>query len=156
MLLDLAPTLIELTGAPVLPLMDGRSVWPPLTGLEPIGDPERAVIAMCADLKGDLPSAMIRRGPWKLVDHYSYEHAQLFHLGDDPHERADLGMSAQHASVRQTLYEELCRVWDGQAAYEHVQRVATHVGLRRAFNLQTGVRHPNDWQGDPDDNYVIE
>ena len=151
-LLDLAPTLIELSGAPQLPLIDGQSLVPQLTCDMPI-DPDRAVIAMCGDLKGDMPSAMIRRGPWKLVDHHSYDAPQLFHMQDDPGERVDLGRSLEHADIRRALYRELDQVWDGKAVHEHVQRVAAHVRLRRAFNVATGTQYPDDWHGDPDDNY---
>ena len=154
-MLDLAPTLIELAGAPPLPLMDGQSLLHQLAGDGPAIDEDRAVIAMCGDLKGDMPSAMIRKGPWKLVDHYSYDRPQLFHLGNDPGERIDLGTSAEYADVRSALHDELCQVWDGKAVYQHVQRVAAHTKLRRPFNAKTGNRYPDDWQGDPDGNYFV-
>jgi choline-sulfatase len=152
-LLDFGPTLIELTGAPSLPLADGQSIWPQLTGDEGI-DPDRAVISLCGDLKGDLPSAMVRQGPWKLVDHYSYATPQLFNLDDDPHEQMDLGASESHAEIRQALYEELNQVWDGAAVHEHVQRVAAYTNLRGQFNTKTGNRYPDDWRGDADANTI--
>jgi choline-sulfatase len=152
-LLDFGPTLIELTGAPSLPLADGQSIWPQLTGDETI-NPDRAVLSMCGDLKGDLPSAMVRQGPWKLVDHYSYATPQLFNLDDDPHEQMDLGASESHAEIRQALYEELNQVWDGAAVHEHVQRVAAYTNLRGQFNTKTGNRYPDDWRGNADANTI--
>ena len=61
-LLDLAPTLIELTGGPSLPNLDGESLLDVLTEPEAQIDPARVVTSYCADMKGDLPSAMVRRG----------------------------------------------------------------------------------------------
>ena len=152
-LLDFGPTLIELAGAPALPLADGQSIWPQLTGDKEI-DPDRVVLSMCGDLKGDLPSAMVRQGPWKLIDHHSYATPQLFNLEDDPHEQMDLGDSESHAEVKQALYQELNQVWDGAAVHEHVQRVAAYTNLRGQFNTKTGNRYPDDWRGDPEDNTV--
>ena len=28
--------------------------------------------------------------------------------------------------------------------------------LRREFNVRTGIRYPDDWQGDPEGNYVLD
>jgi choline-sulfatase len=154
-LLDLAPTLIELAGAPQLPATDGRSLLPQLVDGEPV-NAKLAVFALCGDLKGDMPSAMIRKGAWKLVDHYSYGLPQLFDLENDPRERIDLGGAPECAEVRQALQDELNRVWDGKAVYEHVQHVAAHVRLKRTFNLKTGIQHPDDWYGDPEGNYLLD
>jgi len=45
-------------------------------------------------------------------------------------------------------------VWDGEAVYERVQRIAAYVRMRREFNAKTGVRYPDDWQGDNEKNYL--
>jgi hypothetical protein len=55
--------------------------------------------------------------------------------------------------VRRALYDELRKVWDGAAVQAHVQRVAAHVRLRREYNVATGTQYPDDWHGDPADNW---
>jgi hypothetical protein len=49
---------------------------------------------------------MVRTARWKYV---LYEHfrPQLFDLRDDPQEQHDLGVSSEHADVREMLHEEL-------------------------------------------------
>ena len=155
-LLDLGPTLCDLTGAPELPETDGRSLWPALTGAGTL-DPDRAVVSMLGDVKGDSPVAMIRKGPWKLVSFHGYDRVQLFHLDRDPNEQHDLGQSSDCAGVRDELLGELNRVWDGAEAAAQVGQAQ-----RRAQMIIKWNRHvppPADeefWRGDPADNHLEE
>jgi arylsulfatase A-like enzyme len=69
-LVDLVPTILELTGfaRPQLPMLDGRSLAPLLTGAK-IADPGHgtAYIAMIDERTGEPELSAIVRGTWKLV-----------------------------------------------------------------------------------------
>ena len=152
-LLDLAPTLISLSGAPALPVMDGQDIWPQITGQAEI-DLQRVVFSLCGDVKGDMPSAMARRGPWKLVEHHGYDAPQFFNLDDDPRELNDLGTSEQHRAIRAELHAALEPVWDGEAVLENARRMIAHYRLRAQFNRLTGTRFPDQWSGDAGESYI--
>ena len=153
-LLDLAPTLINLCGAPELPVMDGQDIWLQIMGQAEI-DPQRVVFALCGDVKGDMPSAMARRGPWKLVEHHGYDVPQLFNLDDDPRELNDLGKVAEHEGIRQALRAALEPVWDGPAILANAQQMIVHNRLRAQFNQLTGTRFPDEWVGDQKESYLL-
>ena len=154
-LLDLAPTLIELTGAPALPDMDGESLLDVLTVPEAQIDPQRVVTSYCADMKGDLPSAMVRRGPYKLVAHYQHEVQQLYNLEADGREVNDLGADPAYAGLRAELAVTLAD-WDPAAAYELIQRAAAWRGLIAQANVAAGVLYPDEWYADVGGNVVLD
>jgi choline-sulfatase len=76
-LLDVAPTLLDLTGVEERLQLDGRSLLDP--------DPERAVLAEYHVEKVRAPCFMARRGSRKLI-HVHGHGEQLFDLARDPHE----------------------------------------------------------------------
>ena len=154
--LDLGPTLCDLTGAPELPETDGRNLWPAIAGEEPL-DPDRAVVSMLGDVKGDAPVAMVRRGPWKLVSFHGYEHVQLFHLEQDPAEQRDLGRDPDCAGVRDELLGELDRVWDSDEAAVQVEQAQRRAQMITKWNRY--VPPPPDeefWRGDSGMNRIEE
>lgn len=118
-LLDLAPTFIAAAGADPLPRPDGMALNAQLAGTPAPAD--RAVLSMLGDRKGDSPSAMIRQGSWKLVDHAVYETPQLFNLETDPTEQQDLGTDPGHAAVRDALRQQLRERWDPAAVSQTLQ-----------------------------------
>src|SRR5690606_6887628 len=72
-LLDLAPTLIDLAGAPSLPEPDGLSLRRLMQGNT---NPDRSVITeYCGGARGCgvVAGCMIRRGPWKLIHYDRFE-----------------------------------------------------------------------------------
>lgn len=87
-LIDLAPTLLTLLGAPVPPSVSGRDLAPLWKAR---GDrwPERNLFAEANIIKeGADPKRAILRGRWKLVLHGSGEY-ELFDLVEDPSERVN-------------------------------------------------------------------
>lgn len=121
-LLDLGATFIEAAGGLPLPRMDGQSLLPLLRGTR-LEDSERAVFSILGDMKRDAPGAMIRRGPWKLVIYHGYEHPQLFHMEEDPHELNDLGIDPETIAVRKELLAALAPRWNGKAIARKVGRM---------------------------------
>ncbi len=86
---DLFPTLCDLTGTPVPPTVEGRSLVPTLTGGR--GRVRDHVCAAYKDVQ-----RMVSDGEWKLIRYYraadrgvGTERVQLFHLAADPRETRD-------------------------------------------------------------------
>jgi len=154
-LLDLAPTLIELTDSPSLPQYDGINLLPYLKGEEKIS-PERRVISLCSDIKGDEPSAMIRYQQYKLVQHADYESCQLFNIAEDPQELEDLGTDSTYAQVIDRLKSELGQYWNPLEAQQQLAQSKAHFSLMKQwFDL---VKPPlvEEWRGNPANNYLVK
>lgn len=96
-LVDIHPTVLELTGSDIDEASDGSS----LIGLAASDVDDRAVFAEYHDGGSLAAFFMIRTRDWKLV-HYVGARPQLFNLRDDPNELVDLAGDAQFG---QTLSE---------------------------------------------------
>ncbi len=87
-LVDLAPTLADLGGAPPLQNVDGRALTPLLLGdlapAERTAWEERAIFAEA--VVAGAPLRMVRRGRYKLNYYHGHADPQLFDLVDDPGE----------------------------------------------------------------------
>jgi len=153
-LLDMAPTLIDIANAPKLPKMQGESLLDKLKSGEDLPK-ERIVISQLGDIKGDQPSAMIRKGDWKLVLHYGYETPQLFHLESDPGERLDLASDPAHLHVRVELERELRKHWDPEQAYAALQNGIAHFDIIRKWVKEVKVEPLEEWRGDVNQNYLL-
>jgi choline-sulfatase len=114
--LDLAPTLLELTGA-AWPdehtrELDGRS----LVGLM-TGDAETRPGVVAAEYLAEgvtAPAVMVRRGRHKLIV-CPGDPDQLYDLADDPAELVNLAMDAEHSALAAELRDEVARRWDLEA-----------------------------------------
>jgi len=102
-LLDVYPTLCELTGLPKPEKIDGLSFVPAVRG----------------DLTGTRTSVMtayrntaraVREGDWKLIRYPERDFFQLFNLNDDPLELNNLAYRAEYISRREELFN-LLRKW---------------------------------------------
>ncbi len=152
-LLDLAPTLLEFTGSPGLPQYDGISLMPYLGGGEDIPE-DRHVIALCSDIKGDEPSAMIRHKQYKLVQHAGYEDYQLFDVANDPKEQDDLGTSEQHAQTIADMAQILDTYWDPRQAQEELRKSKIHFSLMKRWFDTVQPELVEEWRGDVKNNYL--
>ena len=108
-LMDLGPTLLELTGSEPIDVPDSRSFAPLLT------DPARqaANYDQCyAEFFGTrfwLTQRILWRGPWKLVFN-GFDYDELYNLEEDPHELRNLGQEAAYEEVRRELMAEIWRI----------------------------------------------
>lgn len=112
-LLDLAPTLLEAAGLPGSPAMQGRSLWPSLTGRGTPAPPRQDVYCEYYNAmpwhRDPAPQAtMIRTADHKLVTFHGLDTGELYDLRSDPGEHRNLWDSAQHASVKAELLVRLC------------------------------------------------
>jgi phosphoglycerol transferase MdoB-like AlkP superfamily enzyme len=87
-LVDLAPTILDLTGAPAPALYQGRSM------LDAV--PRLALFFTDYSLK----LAGVRDGPWKLIQELDSGRASLFNLDRDPRERTDVALENPELAAR--------------------------------------------------------
>ena len=96
-LLDLFPTLCDLTGIPIPHGLDGRSFASMLTSNQ--AGPREAVLLSYTDTQ-----RAIRHQGWKLIRYPQINRSQLFHLASDPHETRDLSNDPpQGHRIRQVM-----------------------------------------------------
>ncbi len=121
-LTDLAPTFLEAAALPREPGMQGRSLWPALTG-QPDAPPPRPDVyceyynAMPADWDAWHPGAkdpaigdhatMLRTHTHKLVVAHGHEAGELYDLANDPGETRNLWDDPAHAAIQARLLKRL-------------------------------------------------
>lgn len=153
-LLDLAPTLLGITGAPALPRYDGVDISRHLfTGEEMPED--RVVIAECSDIKGDNPSAMARSGRYKLVVHAGHSQPQLFDMESDPDEENDLGGDPAARWVAENLRDHLYRYWTPDRAITELEYAKRHFKIMREWVEVVKPAPIEEWRGDAARNYLV-
>jgi len=90
-LLDVYPTVCELTGVAIPSTVEGRSLLPVISGKEKtVRD---AVFGAYRDVQ-----RMVRDGRWKLIYYPKANRTQLFDLDQDPEEMKDLSSDANFAA----------------------------------------------------------
>lgn len=100
-LVDLAPTLLDLAGAP-LGGVDGRSLVPALDG----GEAEERDAWIVATDAGRVSQIALRRPPWKLTVHVESGEEEAYRLDRDPRERESVPEEVP-GGLRERVYEEL-------------------------------------------------
>lgn len=151
-LVDLAPTFIDMAEAPDLPVYDGDSLTKVLFNGE--APHKKTVLSFCSDIKGDNPSAMVRRGDYKLVVHAGYETVQLFNLTEDPGEVSDLGISPEHQAPIEALKQELNGLWDGDDALNRLEIAKKDFTLMKQWVRENNPESIEEWRGNQSNNYV--
>jgi len=152
-LLDIGPTFIHYTGAQKLPETDGISQLPVLTGkFKPSAN--RVIISQLADVKGDNPSCMIKKGPWKLIHHTGYDDVQLFNIQDDPKEKNDLGKDTSYCMIREELHKEVMRYWDDSQVWKMFYKAKAHTEIYSKWVKTAKVKGFEEWHCDIDKNYL--
>ncbi|KPP86054.1 MAG: arylsulfatase A related protein [Rhodobacteraceae bacterium HLUCCO07] len=116
--IDLAPTFVELAGASVPDhVLEGESLVPLLNGKAQetqrqyvICEYDYSGAPVAALLNADIDDAqlfMVADKRWKLIHAEGGHRPILFDLVNDPDELVDLGESAEHAEVIETMYARL-------------------------------------------------
>lgn len=152
-LLDLAPTLLSYANCPDLPECDGFNIIENIMGRD-FDDNNRAIISMCSDIKGDNPSAMIRRGKWKLIWHAGYETKQLFDMEKDPKENTDLGSDKSYFKIVEELSDELSKFWNPKEELHKLDIAKENFKLMKKWFQITNPHLVEEWRGDSSNNYL--
>jgi choline-sulfatase len=143
--MDLLPTLVGLAtdgdlGSVVAPL-DGRSLLPHLSGA-----PDRHDVAAEYLAEGAIaPIVMIRRGRHKFI-HSPADPDQLFDLGSDPYERANLAGDPASARLVEEFRREVAAHWDLPALDRDVRQSQQR---RFAVSEALGTGVPAPWDFTP-------
>ena len=146
-LVDIGPTLIELAGAPPLPLTRGRSLARFLSG-EGVDDWANETFSEHYNTLNLPPGRMIRKDAWKLVHYHGHDTPMLFDVERDPEELNDLGADPDHAALRQELLARVLGDWDGGRVEGEVNRKRKEYAPYLAqWGEATQLEHPEYWQG---------
>ncbi|MEO0618170.1 MAG: choline-sulfatase [Pseudomonadota bacterium] len=133
-LVDILPTMMDIasqdgTKKPALGQpIDGRSLWPALTGGDDTGD--EAIGEYCAEMTSH-PVFMIRRGPWKYI-HCDADAPLMFNLEDDPAELTNLADVPKHADRAGAFAEEVAARWKSEDIRSDV--IATQKARRAIYD----------------------
>ncbi len=148
--LDLAATMLDALGAPLLPASDGRSLLPVLRDqAAPWRD--EALCEYCTD--NGVLSRMIRAGDWKL----SYYHGmppQLFNLATDPGEMHDRAEDPTVRSLRDDLVARVLDGWDPQRIAAVMAAKLTDSQLLERWARATQPADAYRWPMRPEMNYL--
>jgi choline-sulfatase len=117
---DLTRTFIEYGGGPELDKPYGQSLRNVLENSEEINE-DRSIISQIGTYGKnpddiDLPSAMIRKGDYKLISYHGYDEVSLFNVTDDPLCGNDLRNQERYDNLKISLLTELNEVWDSSEA----------------------------------------
>lgn len=112
-LMDLAPTLLEAAGLPVYAGMQGRSLWPLLTGAGELASPYDAVYceyysAMPWHEDPTPQATMVRSERYKLVYTHSVDTGELYDLEADPGETINFWDDPAYGTVKADMLVRLC------------------------------------------------
>jgi len=151
-LLDLPPTLAECAGTEFPTPIDGRSLWPTLTGRHPADWPDETFSELVDPKHGRLlASRMIRSGRWKLWEFHDEDHLPpaLFDLENDPGELHDLAGDPAHGEVRDGLLAKLHADWDPQQALEATRAELADHQVIQAWGRAVQPVHPDHLPAPP-------
>jgi len=109
-LVDIYPTLMDMSRLPQPEGLDGHSLYPELTGRP--GDRPDWVLTEFHGTACNTGTFMLRRGDWKYIVYVGYE-PQLFNLRDDPDEVRDLAKA--RPDVVKQMDAQLRRIVDYEA-----------------------------------------
>lgn len=154
-LLDLSATFTDITGGPALPDAEGMSLIEVLKGEGHIAK-DRAVISQVGTYPGkaDKPSAMIRKGNYKLISYYGFEVPQLFDLSIDPYEVNNLAELPEYESVVCELAKELGDTWNPELAYQFCVNSSKNFQILTKWSNTTNFPMPKRWEVDPKVNHL--
>jgi arylsulfatase A-like enzyme len=110
-LTDLAPTILEAAGLPRDPAMQGRSLWPLLTGQAPRETFRDDVYCEYYNSNPNKEPAwltMVRGERYKIVAVHGTDEGELYDMVEDPGENSNLWSDPQYKDVKIEMLQRLC------------------------------------------------
>jgi choline-sulfatase len=107
--IDIAPTIVELTGTPPNDKLAGKSMAREILGLEPPGDREPILLDLPADIYNPMTRATIK-GKYKLIEDPNDKY-QLYDLEKDPGETHNLVGVAAHKEAFEEMKKLHAAEW---------------------------------------------
>lgn len=155
-ILDITPTLCELTGATVPPEQDGCSLVDKLTGRDRKN--ERYVITECTERDDNgsfIPGRMIRKGDWKYI-YYAFHKDQdlLFNLKEDPDELENI--RDQYPEKVKELKKLLEKDWDIEGYIEQCRINEKHYQIFNKWGAMVDVPEKERWPVPPSSHQLPE
>lgn len=151
-LTDVGTSLIDLVGTDPLPGASGRSFISLLKDERAPWDD--TAFAEYTTAFGDVPSRMVRRGPWK-YNYYLGHRPELYNLADDPGEVNDLWDEPALEDTRRALEDLILRDWNPKLVAEHMERCTAE---RKLFDRWVRLARPPEpdppWFTSPPENWV--
>ncbi|WP_159887796.1 sulfatase-like hydrolase/transferase [Paenibacillus puerhi] len=142
-ILDIGPTLCELTGAQAPPRQDGQSLKSLIEGG---AEEDRAILSECmVHVDGRaVPGRMLRKGSWKYISYASFEqYDQLFDLEADPQELHNV--CRQKPDIAGPLRALLYEGWNIPAILEKHMEKEEHHRLLAKWGSIVDVEEPERW-----------
>jgi len=152
-LVDIAPTFIDFADGIPLPDAFGISLVKSLQSNMPLVD-NRAIISQLADIKGDAPSAMIRKGEYKLIAHCGFPCCQLFNMKGDPNEKTDLGNNPAYNDLVKELLDILFQYWNPDDELLKLEHALQNFKIMKQWAAAVSPEPYEEWRGNPSENYV--
>ncbi|HEX2517571.1 MAG TPA: sulfatase-like hydrolase/transferase [Chloroflexota bacterium] len=106
-LADIAPTLLEVAGAPAPKGLTGRSLTPFLEGQRPEGWRD-AFYSQMNGVELYYTQRAVQTDEWKYV-YNGFDFDELYHLPDDPHEMTNLAGQREYDEVKRDLVRRMWR-----------------------------------------------
>jgi choline-sulfatase len=168
---DITRTLVDYGGGPELPKAYGMSLRAVLENKGKI-DKDRAIISQIGTYGKnkddvDLPSAMIKKGRYKLISYHGYDRVSLYDTSSDYNCVHDLGLDPEFDEIKKALLEELNEHWDGQEAEDiskenldnfNIMKAWTNITefplIEKFYDGYEGKIIPN-WSMNKEDNFLI-
>ena len=147
-LIDLGPTILDLTGSKELSDVSGRSFARLLSGNDKSETWDNQVFAKCLGDWGDQPSFMVRQGHWKLIYYHEFKSYQLFNLQDDPDEMNDLAGDSACKDIAAQCLEKMRLRWSA----EDILRRVTKQQLQKPLPQKGEQDIYSQWNADADYN----
>lgn len=126
-IMDIGPTLCELTGAIPPPMQDGKSLMAQLTsGQEFLGRYSVSEFVNHWGSEGPIPGRMLRKGKWKIISYYTHEEFDaLYDIDNDPWEIENLAESCKDTA--EELKRLLLEGWEPEKIIkEYTERLEHH------------------------------
>jgi choline-sulfatase len=145
-LVDMAPTLIALAGAPELPGIDGVD----LSGLL-LAEPERneelrwMTRPIFAELNVNVPVRMIRQYEFKLIYYDEYRSFQMFNVIKDPRELIDLASDPDYEELAQGMLDRIFEDWDPERVKQDMIIKKAQTQYMRNWGKQVGMGAMDLW-----------